>query len=41
MVENVSIELVSDGPLVAIGLLIFTDCFTTIARVLQRYLPTF
>jgi hypothetical protein len=41
MVENVSIELVSGGPRVAIGLLIFTDCFTTIARVLQRYLPTF
>jgi hypothetical protein len=41
MVENVSIELVSGGALVAIGLLIFTDRFTTIARVLQRYLPTF
>jgi cytochrome c-type biogenesis protein len=36
-----AIELVSGGLLVAIGLLIFTDRFTTIARVLQPYLPTF
>jgi hypothetical protein len=41
MVENVSIELVSGGPLVAIGPLIFTDRFNTIARVLHPYLPTF
>jgi cytochrome c-type biogenesis protein len=36
-----AIELVSGGLLVAIGLLIFTDRFTTIARVLQPYLPTY
>jgi cytochrome c-type biogenesis protein len=36
-----AIELVSGALLVAIGLLIFTDRFTTIARVLQPYLPTF
>jgi cytochrome c-type biogenesis protein len=36
-----AIELVSGGLLVAIGLLIFTDRFTVIARVLTPYLPTF
>jgi cytochrome c-type biogenesis protein len=35
------IELVSGGLLVAIGVLIFTDRFTIIARVLTPYLPTF
>jgi cytochrome c-type biogenesis protein len=35
------IEFVSGGLLVAIGLLIFTDRFTVIARVLTPYLPTF
>jgi cytochrome c-type biogenesis protein len=36
-----AIEFVSGGLLVAIGLLIFTDRFTVIARVLTPYLPTF
>jgi cytochrome c-type biogenesis protein len=36
-----TIELVSGGLLVAIGVLIFTDRFTIIARVLTPYLPTF
>jgi cytochrome c-type biogenesis protein len=36
-----AIEFVSGGLLVAIGLLIFTDRFTVIARLLQPYLPTF
>jgi cytochrome c-type biogenesis protein len=36
-----AIEFVSGGLLVAIGVLIFTDRFTIIARVLQPYLPTF
>jgi len=36
-----TIELVSGGLLVGIGVLIFTDRFTVIARVLQPYLPTF
>jgi cytochrome c-type biogenesis protein len=36
-----AIEIVSGGLLVAIGLLIFTDRFTAIARVLEPYLPTF
>ena len=36
-----TIELVSGALLVAIGVLIFTDRFTIIARLLQPYLPTF
>ena len=36
-----TIEFVSGGLLVAIGLLIFTGRFTVIARVLTPYLPTF
>ena len=36
-----TIEFVSGGLIVAIGVLIFTDRFTVIARVLTPYLPTF
>ena len=36
-----AIELVSGVLLVAIGVLIFTNRFTVIARVLPPYLPTF
>ena len=36
-----TIEFVSGSLLIAIGLLIFTDRFTVIARVLTPYLPTF
>jgi cytochrome c-type biogenesis protein len=36
-----AIEFVSGGLLVVIGVLIFTDRFTIIARLLQPYLPTF
>lgn len=36
-----TIEIVSGVLLVAIGVLIFTDQFTAIARFLQNYLPTY
>lgn len=36
-----TIEMISGGLLIAVGLLIFFDQFTFIARVLTPYLPTF
>jgi cytochrome c-type biogenesis protein len=36
-----TVEIVSGGLLVAVGLLIFTNRFTVIAQLLSPYLPTF